>query len=268
MKRRLWFLLLLSLPAAAQESLLRVELSAGPGAYGLDRWRKDWPGCAFEGGIREGRVQRIDDASGRWLRVNFAPGAIGPDEGGAGWRLPLGRRESAEVRYTLRFSEGFEFVKGGKLPGLCGGPENVSGGRPADGHNGFSARLMWRRDGRGEAYLYHMDQPEKYGHSFPFPDDFRFPTGKPVRVRLAVTMNAPGRSDGVLRVWITLPESAERLVVERQDLRWRATDAFGVDSLYFETFHGGSDVSWAPKKPCWAEFSELAVFSAADGSAR
>lgn len=260
--------LLLSLPSLAHEPVVRVALSGEPGAYGLNLWRQDWQGCPFEGGIREGHVQRIDDASGRWLRVNFAPGGIGPEKGGAGWRMPLGRRESAEVRYTLRFSEGFEFVKGGKLPGLCGGPENVSGGRPADGHNGFSARLMWRRDGRGEAYVYHMDQPEQYGHSFPFPDDFRFPTGKAVRVRLAVTMNALGRSDGVLRVWISLPESAERLVVERKDLRWRATDTFGVDSLYFETFHGGSDVSWAPKKPCWAEFSDIAVFSAADASAR
>lgn len=268
MKRRLWFLLLLSLPAAAQEPVLRLALSGEPGAYGLDHWRRDWPGCAFEGGIREGHVQRTDDAAGSWLRVNFAPGGIGPEKGGAGWRMPLGRREAAELRYTVRFSEGFEFVKGGKLPGLCGGPENVSGGRPADGRNGFSARLMWRRDGRGEAYVYHMDQPEQYGQSFAFPDNFRFPTGKPVRVRLAVTMNAPGQSDGVLRVWITLPESPERLVVERKDLRWRAAATFGVDSLYFETFHGGSDTTWAPRKPCWAEFSDIVVFSVPDAAAQ
>lgn len=260
----LW--LVLCQPVLAQLPLMRVDLSGGPGAYGLDLWRRDWPGCAFEGGIREGRVERVDDPGRRWLRVNYAPGGIGPERGGAGWRLPLGRREAAELRYTLRFSDGFEFVKGGKLPGLCGGPENVSGGRPADGRNGFSARLMWRRDGRGEAYVYHMDQPEKYGHSFPFPEDFRFPTRQPVKVRLAVAMNEPGLRNGSLRVWITLPESAERLVVERTNLRWRAAGDFGVDSLYFETFHGGSDASWAPTKPCWAEFSEIAVFTTTDGS--
>lgn len=268
MNLRLLLCLLMSVPAAAQVPVVRVALSGEPGAYGLNLWRQDWPGCPFEGGIREGHVQRIDDATGKWLRVNYAPGGIGPEKGGAGWRLPFGRREAAELRYTLRFSEGFEFVKGGKLPGLCGGPENVSGGRPADGHNGFSARLMWRRDGRGEAYVYHMDQPERYGHSFPFPDEFRFPTGQAVRVRLAVSMNDPGQGNGVLRVWMTLPESAERLVVERKDLRWRAVDTLGVDSLYFETFHGGNDASWAPKKPCWAEFSDIAVFPAVDGSAR
>ena len=118
---------------------------------------------------------------------------------------------------------------------------------------------LWRRDGRGEAYVYHMDQPDKYGHSFPFPDDFRFPAGQPVRVRLAVAMNDPGVKNGALRVWVTLPGAPERLVVERADLRWRAADSFGVDGLYFETFHGGGDRSWAPSGPCWAEFSEISV---------
>ena len=138
---------------------------------------------------------------GEWLRVNYAVGGIGPEQGGTGWRWPIGKHEAAELSYTLRFSEDFDFVKGGKLPGLCGGPENVSGGRPADGANGFSARLMWRKEGRGEAYIYHKNQPEKYGHSFPFPEDFRFPTGKPFQVRLAVTMNTwlPGGSGAIMR---------------------------------------------------------------------
>lgn len=264
MKQSLFSVWLLATLLTAQEPVARVTLSGEPGPYGLEAWRKDWPGCAFEGGVREGRVRRADDDAGRWLRVHFAPGRIGPEEGGAGWRLPLASRRAVELRYTLRFSEEFEFVKGGKLPGLCGGPENVSGGRPADGHNGFSARLMWRRDGRGEAYVYHMDQPGKYGHSFAFPEDFRFPVGQPVQVRIVVVMNDAGQRNGRLRVWITLPDSPPRLVVERADLRWRATEDFAVDGLYFETFYGGGDASWAPKKPCWAEFSEIAVFPSGD----
>ncbi|HSI63143.1 MAG TPA: hypothetical protein VLE43_08485, partial [Candidatus Saccharimonadia bacterium] len=160
---------------------------------------------------------------------------------------------------TVRFSKDFDWVKGGKLPGLCGGPDNVSGGRPATGTNGFSARLMWRRDGRGEAYLYHKNQPENYGDSVPFPADFRFPTDTPVHVRLGVTMNTPGKRNGSVRVWIALGDEKEKFMVERTDLEWRTVDTFGVDSLYFETFHGGSDVSWAPKKACWAEFEGMAV---------
>ncbi|MBB5035931.1 polysaccharide lyase [Prosthecobacter dejongeii] len=245
--------------AYAANTPLTVTLSGSPGIYTKAQWKKDWPGCAFEGGIAPGRVELVKKDSISALRVNFAPGQIGPEKGGAGWRFPLGTHEGAELRYTLRFSPNFEFIKGGKLPGLCGGPENVSGGRRADGANGFSARLMWRREGRGEAYIYHKNQPEDYGHSFPFPADFRFPTDKPVQVRLAVTMNQVGQKDGTLRVWITLPDQSEKLMVEQTDMEWRSVKTFGVDGLYFETFHGGGDTSWAPKKPCWAEFSALEV---------
>ncbi len=243
----------------ARELPVVVTLGGVPGPYAVADWKRDWPGCDFQDGVKEGHVSLLEEAGVRWLRVGFVPGQIGPEKGGAGWRWPIGRQEVAELRYTLRFSPDFDFVKGGKLPGLCGGPENVSGGRPADGSNGFSARLMWRREGRGEAYVYHKNQPEKYGESFAFPPDFRFPTGKSIGVRLAVGMNAPGRRDGTLRVWIALPGEAERAVVMREDLEWRSAATFGVDGLYFETFHGGNDPSWAPQRACHADFTGLQV---------
>lgn len=118
---------------------------------------------------------------------------------------------------------------------------------------------MWRREGRGEAYVYHKHQPEKYGESFAFPSDFRFPTGQAIRVRIAVWMNTPGSRDGRLRVWIALPGQAEQAVVVRDDLEWRSAATFGVDGLYFETFHGGNDPSWAPQRSCHADFADLQV---------
>ncbi|HEY1051278.1 MAG TPA: hypothetical protein VGE39_16015, partial [Prosthecobacter sp.] len=191
--------------ATAADLPVSVPVSGKAGEYTKEQWKADWPGCEFEGGIKEGRVVLVEQMEQvpkvltspaglayvlepkeqKWLRVNFAVGKIGPEEGGAGWRWPVGRHEEAELRYTLRFSKDFDFVKGGKLPGLCGGPDNVSGGRPADGKNGFSARLMWRKDGRGEAYVYHKNQKSNYGDSFAFPEDFRFPMSEPVKVRLA-----------------------------------------------------------------------------------
>jgi hypothetical protein len=254
--------LLLSPLLQAAELPISVALSGESGDYTVERWKQDWPGCEFQDGIQEGHVQIKEREGAKWLRVNYAVGGIGPEKGGTGWRWPIGKHKAAELHYTVRFNQDFDFVKGGKLPGLCGGPENVSGGRPADGTNGFSARLMWRKDGRGEAYVYHKNQPEKYGESFPFPDDFRFPTGKPVQVRLAVVMNTGGQRDGLLRVWITLPGQGERLVVERTDMEWRSAETFNVDSLYFETFHGGNDASWAPTRPCYTEFTNIKVVKA------
>lgn len=238
----------------ALELPLSISPSGEAGPYTVKQWKQDWPGCEFEGGVQEGRISVIESDGSKWLRVNFATGKIGPEEGGAGWRMPFAKHEAAELSYTLRLSKDFDFVKGGKLPGLCGGPENVSGGRPANGKNGFSARLMWRKDGRGEAYVYHKNQKGDYGDSFAFPADFRFPTDTPVKVRIAVTMNSLGKRDGMLRVWID-----DKLFVERSDMEWRSVETFGVDGLYFETFHGGGDSSWAPTRPCWVEFTEMRV---------
>lgn len=246
--------------AARDGEPARLHFTGPSGTYTREQWKKDWPGCEFEDGVSEGHVELVKRDGKNWLRVNYQAGEIGPQNGGAGWRFPIGTHREVELKYTFLLAKDFDFVKGGKLPGLCGGPENVSGGRPANGTNGFSARLMWRKDGRGEAYVYHKNQPEAYGESFPFPGDFRFPTDTPVRVRMRLAMNTPGKRDGSLRVWIKtgdLQTAKERVVVERDDLEWRAVDSFAVDSIYFETFHGGSDKSWAPSRACHAEFGEM-----------
>ena len=257
-----------SLWSAQAEEPVAVKLSGAPGPYTVERWKHDWPGCEWEDGIVEGHASLVHRNEKDWLRVSYAVGGIGPENGGVGWRWPIpstgsgpsaAGHEAAELRYTVRFSKDFDWVKGGKLPGLCGGPENVSGGRPATGANGFSARLMWRREGRGEAYVYHKGQKTRYGDSLSFPEDFHFPTETDVHVRLAVTMNTVGKSDGSVRVWIGVGDAKERLMVERTDMEWRTVDSFGVDSLYFESFHGGDDASWAPTRACWAEFGEMKV---------
>ncbi len=165
------------------------------------------------------------------------------------------------MSYTVRFGKDFDWVKGGKLPGFCDGAENVSGGRPAHGTNGFSARLMWRKEGRGEAYLYHKNQPERYGDQIDFPEDFRFPTETDIRVRMRmrVTMNDPGKKNGSIIVSIRFGEDEDREVVKCGDLEWGSVDVFGIDSLYFESFHGGSDKSWAPSNPSFAEFGDFLI---------
>ena len=239
---------------------LRIRPRGPAGPYTVAQWKIDWPGCEWEDGVTEGRVSLVSRGDANVFRVAYATGQIGPDKGGVGWRFPVGRCEAAELSYTLRFSKDFDWVKGGKLPGLCGGPENVSGGKPANGANGFSARLMWRADGRGEAYVYHKNQRTNYGDSFPFPAGFRFPTDTDIHLRMRVRMNAPASRNGTLQVWIVTGNPAsEQLVVNRTDLEWRTTDTFGIDGLYFDTFHGGDDSTWAPARPCWAEFGQITV---------
>jgi len=254
------FLLGVALSARATE--LAVVPQGPAGICSVEQWKRDWPGCQWGDGVKEGRLAIGERMGRRCFIVNYAVGGIGPEKGGVGWRFPVPRSDRAQLAYTVRFSEGFDWVKGGKLPGLCGGPENVSGGHPANGTNGFSVRLMWRVDGRGEAYVYHKNQRSNYGDSFAFPDDFRFPAARDVRVRLAVTMNNPGQRNGRLAVWIGTDDApSERQVIDRTDLEWRSLDTIKVDSLMFETFHGGGDSSWAPTRACSAEFSQIAVIT-------
>ena len=137
-------LTLVFLTSAARSEEIRMALPGPSGPYTVEHWKRDWPGCEWQDGIKEGNLSVVErDATFR-LRIDYRIGEIGPEKNGAGWRFPIGRRETAELSYTVRFGKDFDWVKGGKLPGFCGGPENVSGGRPADGTNGFSARLMWR----------------------------------------------------------------------------------------------------------------------------
>lgn len=243
-----------SFTSAHGEPLIKFEFGGKSGPYTVEQWKKDWPGCMYEDGLAEGRGELIRHGNTSWLKLRYPAGSYGSDAGDAGWRFDFGRREAVELRYQVCFGEDFDFVKGGKLPGLCGGPETITGGDKVNGLEGFSARVMWRKDGRGQAYVYHMHQKSKYGDEFDFPEGFRFVPGEPTEIRLRVDMNKAGKRDGQLRIWAN-----QQLVVERTDLQWRKGSTYGVDSILFNTFHGGGDAAWAPNRDVWAEFGGFQV---------
>jgi len=113
---------------------------------------------------------------------------------------------------------------------------------------------MWRKEGRGQAYVYHMDQPSKYGDEFNFPEGFRFSAGVPVTIRLSVRINTPSKKDGHIRIWTSSPGAAEQLQLDKTGLCFRQVENYAIDSILFNSFHGGIDKNWAPRQDCWAEF--------------
>lgn len=91
------------------------------------------------------------------LQVTYPAGGFGTNSSGSQfytlWNTSDGSSfNSMVLSYEVAFDSNFDFVKGGKLPGLRGGPEpdGCSGGLAANGSNCFSSRLMWRTSGRGE----------------------------------------------------------------------------------------------------------------------
>jgi hypothetical protein len=243
--------------AAFASAQLPRNPAAAPGAYDTKAWRADWPGCPWEDGVSEGRLSVITRPEGKRWRVDYAPGRIGPSEGGAAWNHSFDGREEVILSYVVRFSPDFDWRRGGKLPGLGGGPGKTTGGRRADGLNGFSVRPMWRADGRMEAYAYHAGQTKDYGDSLSLPKDFRLPRDQDIRIRLRVRMNHPERADGLLELKVTFGDTTVEVVSHK--MVWRKTPAIQADKFLFETFHGGSDLSWAPDRACHAEFGNIGI---------
>lgn len=247
----------LMLCAAFASAQIPRNPAAAPGAYDTKAWRADWPGCPWEDGVSEGRLSVITRPEGKRWQVDYAPGRIGPSEGGAAWNQSFEGRDEVVLAYVVRFSADFDWKKGGKLPGLGGGPGKTTGGRRADGLNGFSVRPMWRADGRIEAYAYHAGQTKDYGDSLSLPKDFQLPRDRDIRISLRVRMNHPERSDGLLELKVSYGNTTAE--VTAHTMVWRKTPTIQADKLLFETFHGGSDLSWAPDRACHAEFGNLGI---------
>lgn len=215
------------------------------GSFGLDRWV---PLPADE-----------PDQPARAFRVEFPEGSVSPsstrEQGAPGGGMQVfalrtdGPLDEAYLHYRLRLPDGFEPVKGGKLPGLFGGSE-VSGGEEPDGTDGFSTRLMWREDLAGELYVY---APDEAGSSIGR-GAWTWPTGRWACVEQHVVLNDPGDTDGRVTVWLD-----GREVLVAGGLLFRTVPDLQIEGLFFSTFFGGDDPSWASPSDQHADFADFGI---------
>ncbi len=194
---------------------------------------------------------------GALLRVRYPAGSAsqkssrvdGTPEGGAQLYLTLGGGpvDAALLAYHVRFPADFDFVKGGKLPGLYGGTR-TGGGHIPDGTNGLSTRFMWRAAGAGEVYAY---LPSSHVHGTSLGRGaWTFPKGRWVRLRQEVRLNTPGTADGSITVWLD-----DRQVLRQDGLVFRDTTDLKIDGLFFSTFFGGDDAGWSSPTEQHADFA-------------
>jgi hypothetical protein len=112
------------------------------GLYDTNTFIKDW-GSEPRRGIAEKRCRIVNKKGEKVLEITIPKGTI--SDGGSFWRLNFPRNlTDATFEYDIMFGNNFDFVRGGKLPGLGGGASMGCGGTPEQYQNGFSARLMWR----------------------------------------------------------------------------------------------------------------------------
>ncbi len=234
--------------------VLAVDFDTAPlGPYTREVLEVDWPGSEWIT-LEHDRTEIIEGSSafsGRSLRHKFIGGARVHGHSVQA-RVPLGGSyEELYVSYRLRFGEGFDFVMGGKLPGLFGGEGNVGGDVP-DGTDGWSGRMMWREEGAATQYLYHPDQPGMFGEYFYW--DRRFVPGVWHTVEMRFTMNTPGFRDGTLETWF---DGAEAVLLE--GLRFRDVDTFAIDGFYLVTFFGGGTDDWNASKDEYIYFDDIVI---------
>lgn len=151
----------------------------------------------------------------------------------------IGGRVSAVIEYSVQWLASHQWVRGGKLPGVYGGSAtNFAPSRIPSGLDGFTVRPTWLANGGAQLYVWDM-KAGPYGRGPARSGVFR--AGQMQRLRLAVTLNTPGRADGV----VTLDVDGRR-VLALNDLQARSTDAMTLTGCFWCVFYGGGTPDYAP----------------------
>jgi hypothetical protein len=152
--------------------------------------------------------------------------------------------EEIWMRYYLRFADDWDpAAQGGKLPGISGTYGRAGwGGRPVNGHDGWSARGLFSRFANGETpigfYCYHVDMRGKYGSGWVWDRDRLgyLRNNRWYAIEQHVRLNSPGMHDGVLRAWID-----GRLAFEKTDVRLRDTANLRIEAVWMNVYQGGTN---------------------------
>lgn len=207
------------------------------------------------------------DSTGDYLRLKYPEGCVGTSKKtgcAIQFSLPLGDLQADELwaSYEVFFENGFDFRKGGKLPGFCGGKCYTGGDKPKEA-DGWSNRIMWKKDGFLTQYVYHFKQSHKYADNIVWNLNGTIPPkkvllGKWMRIVMRVRLNDVNgekiADNGQLQTWVD-----GNLVVDVDTLRLRNSQEQKIDQFYFSTFFGGGDPSYAPRWDSYIRFRNLQI---------
>ncbi|KAF9559570.1 hypothetical protein CPC08DRAFT_743050 [Agrocybe pediades] len=164
--------------------------------------------------------------------------------------IDISDARNVTLTYSVFFPKDFNWVLAGKLPGLYGGHPGCSGGNAA--LDCFSTRLMWRKAGAGELYLYAPKEKQTealcadpqsvcdaaYGLSIGR-GSFHWTPGTWTTVHQTVFLNTPGEQDGEF----TLDVNGKRAIYRN--------DVF--------TFFGGHEPQYATPEDQYVWFKDFAL---------
>ena len=218
--------------------------------------------------VEDSFVAADSRGKGRVLRTRLSKNTYHSSGGNNGIStfVPLGRSfTSGCISYQIRFSPGFDWSLGGKLPGLEGVRSGVAPAYPTGGQRpgdkGWSGRMMWvtpRSYGgvtspdTAVSYIYDAKQQGKYGDNYYWQRPFV--AGRWHTVKQCYAMNTVGKANGGLHGWFD-----SRLVMNKSNLVYRTRKDVGINYLTWHIFRGGSDKRWASPKDGYVDIDNLLV---------
>ncbi len=151
---------------------------------------------------------------------------------------------AACLSYSIYLPAGFQFVGGGRLPGLMGTSALVtgSGDGATEGSSPFSMRLQWKENGSGEvlAQLQQTGEGRSLGGR---KSGFVYPRGKWAQLEQEVVLNAAGKSNGIVRVWVD-----GTLRYEKTDVVFNQAGKSKLTGVYAEVVPTGKDFPASAKE--------------------
>jgi hypothetical protein len=231
-----------------------------------DRQTKNiWPGARLACGKKDFLFYKLgitphpqfiaQENGNNYLKVLIPGNHFGPITG-AQWEIPLAPQDEYFFSYSVKFDAGFDFVKGGKLPGLAGG--RVKAGRIPNGYDGWSARMMYWENGKLSFYLYFPNQSTRWGERLYLKnqknDTLQMDKGSWHRITQHVKLNTPGKNDGILQAWFD-----GKKAFYSDTILFRKGDEIKTDHISYSVFMGGDDLSWAPANDQYIYFDDFRV---------
>ncbi|KAG9121294.1 hypothetical protein FRC07_002789 [Ceratobasidium sp. 392] len=218
------------------------------------------------------------------MKVSFGKGSYayrGPPGGVSLYALgpanqPIDNAKVLTFSYSVLFEKGFQFVKGGKLPGLYGGTNDeeatgCSGGRGRA--TCWSLRYMWRTAGAGELYAYlptdantvnkaaacHEGGKKNtscdldYGWSLGR-GTWKWNPGSWQTIAQKITLNDIGKANGSVETYLD-----GRKVHTVDGIMIRTRKNAMPRGAMIQSFFGGHDPSWAPSQDQNAYFADFSL---------
>ncbi|HYW95633.1 MAG TPA: fibronectin type III domain-containing protein [Bacteroidales bacterium] len=269
------FLSIVSFSTHAQENIFNIIFRDDfeentTGVYRYIEWKRDWNAPAYVNNLEQTYIVASGEGN-KAMKWVFPKGSVGPGSGGGQFEAPIETEvDEVYMSYNIKFRPGFEWVRGGKLPGLKGGPDHYNPGGPHPAwEDGFSNGLMWGHGYGGHDdiggiyfYTYYQDMTGVYGESRRW-GNFHFITEPEqwYNITIRMVMNtvrsdgSGGNNDGLMEGFVN-----GKLVASYSGLRFRNVSSVHIDKMKIYSFFGGSGPEFGAARDEWILLDDVCLF--------